>query len=212
MKQLHYNQSQIWWEYTQRLIAIFLFIPAFVIVLPFGLYVCLNSPGSVFLKQLREGKKGSLFHMYKLRTMVLDAENYLQEYLNENPSAEEEWVKYGRLANDPRIIGMIAKFTRRFSIDELPQLLNVIRGEMNLVGPRPLPPEIAELLHYNDLLVRREVFPGITGLWQISGRSELSLSDIGRLDNEYIKNRTISNDISILFRTFGVVASSKGAY
>jgi lipopolysaccharide/colanic/teichoic acid biosynthesis glycosyltransferase len=209
---LNYNKNQIWWEYTQRLIAIFLFIPAFVILLPFGLYIYLNSPGAVFIKQLREGKKGSLFHMYKLRTMVLDAENYLQKYLNENPSAQEEWVKYGRLTNDPRIIGVIAKFTRRFSIDELPQLLNVIRGEMNLVGPRPLPPEIAKLLHYNNLLGRREVFPGITGLWQISGRSELSLSEIGRLDIEYIKNRTISNDLSILFRTFSVVVSGKGAY
>lgn len=212
MKPLHLFQPQVLWEYTQRLIALFLLIPAFLVVVPFGLFIFFNSPGTVFIKQPREGKKGTIFHLYKLRTMVLDAENYLQKYLLKNPSAQKEWITYGRLADDPRIVNQVARFARKFSIDELPQLLNVIRGEMNLVGPRPLPPEIAELIHNNDLVLRREVFPGLTGLWQVSGRSELSLSEIGRLDNEYIKNRGIYNDIIILFRTLVVVVSSKGAY
>lgn len=200
------------WEYTQRVFAGLLIFPAFAIFAPFALIIFINSPGSVIIKQMREGKKGTVFNMLKLRTMTLDAEKRLQKYLKENSSANLEWATYGRLAEDPRIVGRIAKFARRFSIDELPQLLNVVKGEMSIVGPRPLPPEIAKSIPYSALEIRRKVLPGITGLWQVSGRSELTITEIGRLDSMYVENKSVANDIKILFHTVGAVISGKGAY
>ncbi len=200
------------WEYSQRLIAFFLLLPAFAIILPIGLIIFLVSPGAILIKQPREGKNGTIFNMLKLRTMVADAENYLQKYLKENKTANQEWITYGRLIDDPRIAGRVAKFARRFSIDELPQLLNVVCGEMNLVGPRPLPPEIARLISSSNLEIRRKVLPGITGLWQVSGRSELKISEIGLLDKIYVERHNIFFDIGILLRTVLVVVSGNGAY
>lgn len=206
-----YNCKHLW-EYAQRFIALLLIFPTFFIVLPFGLFICILSPGPILIRQPREGKNGDSFNMFKLRTMIIDAENCLQRYLKENATANQEWITFGRLTEDPRIAGRAAKFARRFSIDELPQLLNVVKGEMNLIGPRPLPPTIAKLIPDPYLKMRRDVLPGITGLWQVSGRSELTILEIGQLDKIYIDNWTIFNDICILFRTIGAVICGKGAY
>lgn len=199
------------WEFAQRLLALLLIFPALVIALIFGLAIRIGSPGSLLVRQTREGKEGASFSMFKLRTMVVDAENYLQ-HLKENAAANKEWNTYGRLVEDPRIAGRVAKFARRFSIDELPQILNVVYGDMNLVGPRPLPPDIAELIPHSDLQIRRKVLPGITGLWQVSGRSELKISEIGWYDRTYVENRNVFLDIGILFRTVIAVIGGKGAY
>ncbi len=212
MKKHQLDYLMFFWECTQRFIAFLLIFPSFAIVLPFALIIFINSPGSILFKQSREGKNGKLFNMFKLRTMVVDAENFLQNYLKENAAANQEWITYGRLVNNPRIAGRVAKFARYFSIDELPQLLNVFFGDMNLVGPRPLPTHIAILIPNSDLEIRRKILPGITGLWQISGRSKLTIPEIGQFDRIYVKNRTVLNDFLILFRTIRAVISGRGAY
>jgi len=123
-----------------------------------------------------------------------------------------EWSQYGRLAYDPRIAGPIAGLARRFSVDELPQIFNVVCGQMNLVGPRPLPVVIVANMRPEHRRYRQAVLPGITGLWQVSGRSELTIDTMGRLDSIYVHKRTVSLDLSILLRTVCVVLNSRGAY
>ena len=143
--------------------------------------------------------------------MHCDADTRLASFLADRAAAEE-WRRFGRLTHDPRIAGRFGAWARRYSIDELPQLMNVVRGEMALVGPRPLPPDIAARLRAEDLEARRAVAPGMTGLWQVSGRSELDLEAMGRLDRDYVQRRSVLLDLSILLRTLPTVVSARGAY
>jgi exopolysaccharide production protein ExoY len=200
------------WEWTQRALAAVLLLPAAAVALPVGLLIRLGSRGPLLVRLLREGKGGAHFWIYKLRTMVPDGEARLQEHLARDAALREEWARYGRLARDPRIAGGVARFARRFSVDELPQLLNVLRGEMNLVGPRPLPLDVVATMPDNDRTCRQAVLPGITGLWQISGRSDLSIDEMGRLDRIYLSDASVRRDLGILLRTAWAVLRAKGAY
>jgi exopolysaccharide production protein ExoY len=200
------------WTALQRVVAALFLPPAYGVALCVGLLIRLHSPGPILVRLSREGKDGVCFPMYKLRTMVIDADAALRKCLNENEDLRREWQQFGRLACDPRIAGPVARQARRFSIDELPQILDVVCGRMALVGPRPLPVEVAARMRPDDRKCRQTVLPGITGLWQISGRSELSIDAMGSLDRLYVRKRTILRDVGILLRTPWAVASGRGAY
>lgn len=171
-----------------------------------ALIILLTSPGApVVFKQLRTGKGGRRFYMYKFRTMVPNAEELKSKYAHLN---ELQWPDF-KITNDPRI-APVGGFLRRTSLDELPQLFNVLKGEMSLVGPRPTSfgPETYKLWHTHRL----DVMPGLTGLWQIMGRARLEFDDRLRLDIAYIERASLWLDIVILFRTLLAVIQSRGAH
>ena len=164
----------------------------------------------IFFAHTRIGRHGRLFKCLKFRTMVPDAAKVLAELIVRDPIARTEWERSFKLKNDPRIT-RLGHFLRKSSLDELPQLLNVIRGEMSLVGPRPVVPH--ELERYGDARhYYLQVRPGITGLWQISGRSDLDYEQRISLDTWYVRNWTLWYDISILLRTALTVPAKAGAY
>ena len=170
--------------------------------------VRLSTPGPVLFRQQRVGINGTHFNMLKFRSMVIDAEDRLAALQSEE-RAEGNTVMF-KMKNDPRITP-IGTFMRRFSIDELPQLFNVFGGSMSLVGPRP--PLEREVAEYETHVHRRFlVKPGITGLWQVSGRSNLSWGDTVRLDLYYVENWSAMGDLVILWRTARAVFASEGAY
>ncbi|WP_044564547.1 exopolysaccharide biosynthesis polyprenyl glycosylphosphotransferase [Azospirillum sp. B4] len=186
-------------------------LPVGLVVGLFILAVRLISPGPAFYFQERGGRGGRTFPMMKLRTMVLDAETRLQTLLATDPQAREEWAASMKLRHDPRIIPWVGHFMRRFSIDELPQLWHVLRGDMSLVGPRPLPGYHLDVMSPTVTKLRSQVRPGVTGLWQVSGRSELSLADQQRFDVYYVRNWSLWLDIHILGRTVLAVLRGTGA-
>jgi Undecaprenyl-phosphate galactose phosphotransferase WbaP len=166
--------------------------------------------GAAIFAHRRVGQSGREFPCFKFRTMSVDAEQQLRTLLASDPAVREEWEREFKLRNDPRVT-RVGRFLRRTSLDELPQLLNVIRGEMSLVGPRPVIQE--ELMRYGDdvdyfLMVR----PGMTGLWQVSGRNDLDYDTRVYLDTWYVKNWSMWYDIAILFSTVKVVMQGKGSY
>jgi len=166
----------------------------------------LDSPGPVFFNQIRVGRNGVLFTMYKFRTMRTDAEKLKQELIEHN---EAGGVIF-KMKRDPRIT-RVGRILRKLSLDELPQVLNVVRGEMSIVGPRPpVPSEVAE---YTPADRRRlEVRPGLTCLWQVSGRSDIPFDGQVSLDVEYIETRSLWQDLVILVRTVPAVLLGRGAY
>lgn len=178
------------------------------VLLVLALLVKLTSPGPVFFLQERVGLNGTTFHMIKFRSMVVDAEQRLQE-LSALDRAEGNAVLF-KMKNDPRVT-RVGAFMRRYSLDELTQLFNVLVGSMSLVGPRP--PLQREVAIYDTHVHRRFlVKPGLTGLWQVSGRSNLSWEDSVRLDLFYVENWSLAGDLVILWRTLKAVAGSDGAY
>ena len=183
-----------------------LLVCASPMLLMVALLVRLTSKGPALFVQTRVGKEGKEFRLYKFRSMYTDAEERLAELQHQN---EHNGVLF-KIKDDPRIT-KIGKHLRRFSIDELPQLINVFKGDMSLVGPRPpLPREVAQ--YADDVRRRLAVIPGLTGLWQVSGRSNLSWEDSVRLDLRYVENWSLSFDLVILLRTFLAVVRSSGAY
>jgi lipopolysaccharide/colanic/teichoic acid biosynthesis glycosyltransferase len=168
----------------------------------------LDSRGPVFFKQPRVGKNGRRFLMYKFRTMVANAAELLSEL--EDRNEKEANGQLFKIKDDPRITRM-GRFLRKWSLDELPQMINVYRGEMSLVGPRPpLPREVEN--YSPEHFCRLRGLPGITGLWQVSGRSNLSFDEMVKLDRYYLDNWSVRLDLSIILKTFYVVLARKGAY
>ncbi|MBE2941494.1 sugar transferase [Anoxybacillus flavithermus] len=166
----------------------------------------LEDQGSVFFKQIRVGKDGKQFYMYKFRSMVTDAEKRLKELLKYNEVSGAMF----KMKNDPRVT-KIGKFIRKTSIDELPQLWNVLKGDMSLVGPRPpLPREVAQYTEYDKQ--RLLVTPGCTGLWQVSARNSVGFKEMVELDLNYIRNRSILFDLKIIVKTIFVLFGSKHAF
>ena len=166
--------------------------------------------GAAIFSHLRVGRYGRMFGCLKFRTMVSDADGVLRRHLDANPSARAEWERDFKLKDDPRITP-IGAFLRRTSLDELPQLWNVLKGEMSLVGPRPVIEE--ELERYGDQVgYYLETRPGITGLWQISGRNDTGYEDRVALDSWYVRNWSLWHDLVILVKTINVVLRGKGAY
>lgn len=155
--------------------------------------------GPVFYVQKRIGKDGKSFKMYKYRSMVVDADKKLKRYLLDNPEANEEFMEYRKLKDDPRITP-VGNFIRKTSLDEFPQFINVLKGDMSLVGPRPyMPREKRAMGKYYKKIIK--VKPALTGPWQVNGRSEISLEDRMKMDVEYIKNENFINDIKYLTMT-----------
>lgn len=170
----------------------------------------IDSPGSILYRQERIGKGGKKFSIWKFRTMVENADEILAHYLQKHPELAEEWNTSHKLKNDPRVT-TIGKFLRRFSLDEFPQIINVLQGDMSLVGPRPIVG--AEIAYYrHSYLLYKRVKPGLTGLWQVSGRNDTSYDQRVRLDLYYVNNWSIWLDIFILAKTIKAVLVGKGAY
>lgn len=167
-------------------------------------------PGPLFFAHTRLGRDGRKFRCLKFRTMRVDGDAILNRHLATCPAAREEWQSTRKLKDDPRVTPL-GNVLRRSSLDELPQLVNVLRGEMSLVGPRPIVDD--ELAHYGEF--RKEYFsvrPGITGLWQVSGRNDVGYDTRVRLDCEYAQSQNFWRDLLILYRTVGVVFFQKGSY
>jgi len=172
--------------------------------------ILLNSPGPVFYSHLRIRKNGAFFSMWKFRTMCVNSSEVLEEYLARHPAAHAEWSQTHKLRKDPRITPL-GGFLRRYSLDELPQLWNVLMGQMSLVGPRPI--VAAEVEKYGDSFESYcSVKPGLTGLWQVSGRSELSYDARVALDTEYVERWSLTKDLMILLKTFASVVNQDGAF
>ena len=166
--------------------------------------------GKPFYGHERVGQNGRLFKCYKLRSMILNSQQALQELIDSDPLARAEWERDFKLKNDPRITP-IGAMLRKTSLDELPQLWNVLKGEMSLVGPRPI--IFDELARYeNDVSYYLLVKPGMTGLWQVSGRSDVDYATRVYLDSWYVRNWSLWSDIAILFKTIDVVFGRDGAY
>jgi lipopolysaccharide/colanic/teichoic acid biosynthesis glycosyltransferase len=169
------------------------------------------SPGPVLFRQVREGYDGKPITIFKFRTMCVDAEERLATYLRDHPDAEAEWKRHFKLTYDPRLLPVIGAFFRHYSIDELPQLWNVLRGDLSLVGPRPFPHYHLESFSEEFRALRRRVLPGITGLWQVTIRSEGDITVQERLDSYYIRNWSLWLDIYILALTVRAVLLPIGA-
>lgn len=180
-------------------------LPLFLLL---ALLIKLDSKGPILYTQKRLGQDGVLFDSYKFRTMYKNAEDKLQELLEEDHKAYLEYEKYHKLANDPRIT-RVGKFLRRYSLDELPQLINVVKGDMNLIGPRSyLPRELTDMGEYANIILK--VKPGLTGWWQVMGRNATSFEERMQLDEYYISNWSIWLDIYIVIKTVYVLISGKG--
>ena len=174
------------------------------------LVVRLSSPGPIFFGHRRIREHGNSFTMWKFRTMCVNSSNVLELYLESNPESRIEWQETHKLKNDPRV-SPVGNFLRRTSLDELPQLWNVLCGSMSLVGPRPITP--AEISKYGSLITYyTRVRPGITGLWQVSGRNEISYSQRVQLDATYALEWSLGRDILILCRTVVSIVRRHGAY
>ncbi|HFU7057826.1 TPA: sugar transferase [Bacillus cereus] len=191
-------------DFIGAITGLILLSPVFLIVAALIKYE--DPKGSVFFKQMRVGKDGDKFHMYKFRSMVTDAEEKLNELLKYNEASGAMF----KIKEDPRIT-RIGKFIRKTSIDELPQLINVLKGDMSLVGPRPpLLREVEEYTNYDKQ--RLLVTPGCTGIWQVSGRNNLGFKEMVELDLQYIQNRSLKYDCLIILKTIKIMFKPNDAY
>ena len=186
-------------------------IPVTLLVLGMvAMMVAMSSPGPIFYSHRRIRRHGAFFSMWKFRTMCVNSAEVLEKYLAEHPEARAEWSKTHKLRNDPRIT-KIGSFLRRYSLDELPQVWNVMTGQMSLVGPRPI--VAAEVEKYGDCFsCYCKVKPGLTGLWQVSGRSSLTYDERVALDCDYVGNWSLAKDTVILLKTFSTVVNQDGAF
>jgi Undecaprenyl-phosphate galactose phosphotransferase WbaP len=209
------NHLQLWWNRMyKRALDLVAVAAGGLVILPFllviALLVKLTSPGPVLYGHSRIGRNGNMFKAYKFRTMAQNADELLQKLLDSDPIVRKEWGENRKIKNDPRVTAF-GKFLRKTSLDEFPQLINVLKGEMSLVGPRPIVE--AEKVKYGGNFDR--IFstpPGITGLWQVSGRSDTGYFDRVSFDTYYLQSWSIWLDLWVLYKTIGVVLGRKGAY
>ena len=206
------------WETTirlsymlKRLVDTIISVAALIVVLPLlvltAIAIMAEDPGPVLYVQIRVGRNGRHFRFYKFRSMITNADKMKHKLASQNESAAGVIFK---MKKDPRIT-KVGRIIRKFSIDELPQLLNVLKGDMSLVGPRPpLPSEVEK--YSLEQRKRLHVIPGITGLWQVSGRSDIAFTDQVRLDMQYIQSASFLNDIGLLLKTIPAVLTGRGAY
>jgi len=196
---------------TLDLLLVTISLPVALLVLGIvAVMVAWNSPGPIFYSHRRIRRHGAFFSMWKFRTMCVNSAEVLEKHLAEHPEARMEWNKTHKLRNDPRIT-KIGSFLRRYSLDELPQLWNVVTGQMSLVGPRPI--VAAEVEKYGDCFsCYCKVKPGLTGLWQVSGRSSLTDDEHVSLECEYVGNWSLTKDTVILLKTFSTVVNQDGAF
>jgi Undecaprenyl-phosphate galactose phosphotransferase WbaP len=200
----------------KRLLDYAVALPIAIVSAPFiflcALWIKSISPGSAFFRQEREGKGGKRITVLKLRTMYPNSESLLEEHLNNHPEEKLMWLRHYKLKTDPRVLPGIGRFLRRYSLDELPQLWNVLRGDMSLVGPRPFPYYHLDTFSPAFRLLRSSVMPGVTGLWQVSARSDGDTRVQQVEDTYYIRNWSLWLDVYLLLRTVHSVVAPKGAY
>lgn len=209
-KSMDVEKKQKGYPAVKRAIDLVISVAGFVLLLPVFLLIALlikaDSAGEVFFKQKRLGKFGRVIEIYKFRTMIKDAEKGIEFF---TPEQKEEWEKSFKLTNDPRIT-KVGKILRKTSLDELPQLINIIKGDMALVGPRPIVEE--EIKWYgNDKEKFLSVTPGLTGYWASHGRSEVLYPERCGLELYYIDNLSLKLDLKIICRTIGAVINQNGA-
>jgi Undecaprenyl-phosphate galactose phosphotransferase WbaP len=180
---------------------------AFLVIM---ILIKLDSKGPVFYRQSRIGRHGRKFHVYKFRTMVQNADQILQTYLDDSPELRAEWLATHKLKQDPRVT-RVGAVLRKLSLDELPQLWNIWIGDMSVIGPRPIVDDEVEK-YGNCFQLYIQVRPGLTGLWQVSGRNDTTYERRVELDEYYILNRSLSLDLQIIWKTIFVVVGRKGAY
>lgn len=199
---------------TKRIIDIVGSIVGIMLLIPLSIVIKIanikqKDYGPLFYKQKRIGKNGKEFTLYKYRSMIMNADEKLYRYLEENEEAREEYSTYKKLKNDPRVT-KVGHFIRNTSIDEFPQFINVLKGNMSLVGPRPyLPREKNDMGSLYHTVIQSK--PGITGMWQVSGRSEITFEDRMRMDIEYYYNWSLKTDIKLLLKTIKKVIQKEGA-
>lgn len=191
-------------------VGVLICIPVIPIIIACAIWVKLDSKGPIFYNAKRIGKNGKEFTCYKFRSMYVNSDELLTLYLAENPVAKKEWDEFQKLHDfDPRVT-KAGKIMRKMSLDELPQIFNVLKGEMSLVGPRPYLPREKEMMgHFYNVII--STVPGITGYWQVNGRSDVTFEGRLRMDDWYIRNWSVWMDIVLLIKTIKVVFSSKGA-
>jgi Undecaprenyl-phosphate galactose phosphotransferase WbaP len=198
---------------TKRILDLMIGLILGLIFLPFmgiiALLIVLDSPGPAIYAQERMGRGAKLFPCYKFRTMQVGAEAVLEELLDTNPAANQEYHKYHKLSKDPRIT-RVGRFLRKFSLDELPQLWNVVSGDLSLVGPRAyMTNECVEMGDYASLILR--IAPGLTGWWQVMGRHSTTFDERLHLDEYYLSNWSLWMDAFIIIKTVWILLSGKGA-
>lgn len=210
------NNLNAWWNLAMKrlidiigsLVGLIVLSPLFIVV---ALLIKATSSGKAVYKQKRVGKNGKIFYLYKFRSMYQDAEERLQEILANDPQARAEWETKRKLTNDPRITP-IGNFMRKTSIDELPQLLNILKGDLSIVGPRPVSEEEIKTFYKEYKVYYYSVRPGLTGLWQVSGRSNTDYAYRVQTDVWYVENWSLWLDIVIILKTFEVLIKREGAY
>lgn len=214
-----YNKQNLLLRHNRvlkRVMDLLLLVPMGLVALPVivlaALAVFVVSPGNPFYAQRREGFRGRPVYVWKLRTMRRNADAHLDRYLVEHPEAQAEWQKHFKLTRDPRVLPYIGALLRRSSLDELPQLLNILKGEMSFVGPRPFPYYHLEQFREDFRRLRTSVLPGLTGQWQVTSRSTADLAAQERLDTYYIRNWSLWMDVYLIARTPWAVLFGKGAY
>ena len=202
------------YRFVKRIMDLFVSFVVMLVLAPVMLVIMamvrFTSPGPIFFSHRRIAKNGAFFSMWKFRTMCVDSAEVLERYLAQHPAARAEWNLTHKLKNDPRITS-IGLFLRRYSLDELPQIWNVVTGRMSIVGPRPI--VAAEVEKYGEFFDHYcRVKPGVTGLWQVSGRSKVSYPNRVRLDCEYVEQWSLFRDFKILLATAKSVVNQDGAY
>lgn len=200
-------------QFAKRFFDVSVSFTALVVLSPLMLIIAAlvkMDGGAALFGHNRIGKNGTTFPCWKFRSMITNSAEVLKKHLAENPEAETEWKATQKLKNDPRVT-KIGKFLRATSLDELPQLINVLKGDMSLVGPRPIVKD--EVAHYDkEIFYYNRVRPGVTGLWQVSGRSDVSYAERVQMDSWYVRNWSLWHDIAILFKTIPAVLKRSGAY
>lgn len=209
------TNKKVLYKFTKRIIDIIGSIIGILILIPTTLIIYLarkvlkEDKGPLFYEQLRYGKNGKVFKLYKFRSMCIGADKKLKEYLENNDEAREEFEKTHKLQNDPRIT-KIGNFLRKSSLDELPQMINILKGDMSFVGPRPVvEKEVEEYGTNKDKFL--SVRPGLTGYWQVNGRSNTTYEERMKMELYYVDNCSLWLDIKIFFKTFITVFKKEGA-
>jgi len=215
---VHFRKSvssrAVFLKRTLDVVACSIFIIAFAPLIAFLIILVSLDGGPAFYSQKRIGRNGAMFPCFKFRTMVEDADRVLEQLLAEDAALRQEFQRFWKLKDDPRVT-LVGKILRRYSLDELPQIFNVLRGDMSLVGPRPRP--VSEMQYFESVMPEfnhayLSVKPGLTGLWQISGRNHLTLEEKAELDARYAREWSVRGDFAIILATFPIVFSGDGAF